>query len=74
MSSVISVRVPRELKDKMREIKVNWSEEIRKFIEQTIANYEAKKTIQEVKKVLRDVEEIPPGTIAEWISLDRKSH
>jgi len=50
MSSVISVRVPRELKDKMREIKVNWSEEIRKFIEQTIANYEAKKQFRKLRK------------------------
>jgi len=50
MSSVISVRVPRELKDKMKEIKVNWSEEIRKFIEQTIDKYEAKKQFRKLRK------------------------
>lgn len=30
---VISIRIPKELKKSMKEIGINWSEEIRKFIE-----------------------------------------
>jgi len=30
---VISFRIPKKLKENMRELEINWSEEIRKFIE-----------------------------------------
>ncbi|ADI31918.1 hypothetical protein Shell_0805 [Staphylothermus hellenicus DSM 12710] len=31
--TIISIRIPEELKEKMGKININWSEEIRKFIE-----------------------------------------
>ena len=36
MSDVISVRIPRELKEKMRKYSVDWSKEIREFLEERI--------------------------------------
>ena len=36
MSDVISVRIPRELKEKMRKYSVDWSREIREFLEERI--------------------------------------
>ena len=40
MSDVISVRVSRELKEKMKKYRVNWSNEIRRFIENRIKTLE----------------------------------
>ncbi len=40
MSDVISVRVSRELKEKMKKYRVNWSSEIRRFIEERIKTLE----------------------------------
>ena len=40
MSDVISVRVSRELKEKMKKYRVNWSSEIRRFIEARIKTLE----------------------------------
>ncbi len=40
MSDVISVRVSRELKEKMKKYRVNWSSEIRRFIEGRIKTLE----------------------------------
>lgn len=75
MSVVISIRVPRELKEKMDRIKgVNWSEEIRKFIEERITQFEVERLLEKVKEDLRDIPELPPGTIAGWLRSDRDSH
>ncbi len=44
MSVVISVRIPRELKEKMDKLKhINWSEEIRRAIKEIIIREEAKR-------------------------------
>jgi hypothetical protein len=40
VSEVVSIRVPKELRDKMRKYNVDWSEEIRRFIEERIKNLE----------------------------------
>ncbi|MHC1580026.1 MAG: hypothetical protein ACXQTZ_05220 [Candidatus Alkanophagales archaeon] len=36
---VISFRVPKELKRAMREMDVNWSEELRRFVETRVREY-----------------------------------
>jgi hypothetical protein len=36
LSDVVSVRVPRELKEKMKKYRVDWSREIRGFIEERV--------------------------------------
>lgn len=48
MSEIITVRVPRELKEKMRRYENGWSEEIRDFIESRIKQLELKELIDEV--------------------------
>jgi hypothetical protein len=49
LSDVVSVRVPRELKEKMKRYPVDWSGEIRRFIEERIRALE-------LLEVLKDVE------------------
>ncbi len=48
-SSVITVRVPKELKEKMKRLKVNWSEEIRNYLERRVQEYEFLEVLEEVR-------------------------
>ncbi len=48
MSTTITVRIPRELKEKMKENPQEWSEEVRSFIEERVRNLELEKTLEEI--------------------------
>jgi hypothetical protein len=75
MSVVVCVRIPRELRERMRRLKdVNWSDVIRRSIEETVSRYEVEEVIRKVEEDLRDVPELPPGTVSRWIRVDREGH
>jgi len=75
MSVVVCVRIPRELRERMRRLKdVNWSDVIRRSIEETASRYEVEEAVRRVEEDLRDVPELPPGTVSRWIRVDRESH
>jgi hypothetical protein len=74
MSTIICVRVSRELKEKMQKLRVNWSELIRGFIEETVSRLEAEEVLGKIEEDLRDVPELPAGTVSRWIRVDRESH
>ncbi len=72
---VISIRIPKKLKEKMDKFKeINWSEEIRKFIEDKITQYEINKALKRIEEHLNEIPELPPGTIVRWLKSDRESH
>ena len=48
VSSTFTVRVPEELREKMRRYPVEWSEEVRRFIEARIRQLELAETIRSV--------------------------
>ncbi len=48
MSSTFTVRIPPGLKERMRGLDVEWSEEVRGFIEETIRRLELMKALEEV--------------------------
>ncbi|TRM89967.1 CopG family transcriptional regulator, partial [Sulfolobus sp. A20-N-G8] len=52
MSEVVSFKVRKEIKEKMELYRneVNWSEELRRFVEQKIAEIEAKRGVDKVLK------------------------
>jgi len=75
LSTVISIRIPKNLKEKMDRFKeINWSELIRGFIEEKIAQLELEETLKEIEEHLKDVLELPAGTVTRWIRSDRESH
>jgi len=76
LSTVISVRIPRKLKEKMDELKdlVNWSEEIRKFLEKRVEELHRRKVLEEIRKVLEKIPELPKGTAAKYVREDRDSY
>ena len=55
-SEVLSIRIRRELKDKMREFgDVDWRREIESFIERRLKELELERVIKTVEKALEDV-------------------
>ncbi len=75
MSVVVCVRIPRELRERMRRLKdVNWSDVIRRFIEETVSRYEVEEAVRRVEEDLRDIPELPPGTVSSWVRVDREGH
>ena len=58
--SVVSFKVRREIKEKMRRYRdrVNWAEELRRFVEERIRELEAEENIG---KVVRELEKVPVG-------------
>lgn len=73
MSVVISVRIPKELKEKLDSLRdiVNWSEEIRNFLERRVREYYKKRVIEEVHQVIERFPECPTGTAVKYIREDR---
>jgi len=75
--SVVSVKVKKEIKEKMLKYKekVNWAEEIRKFIGMKIREIEAEENIKRVCNALSKIEfRAPKGSSVEMIREDRDSH
>ncbi|MEM1509336.1 MAG: CopG family transcriptional regulator [Thermofilaceae archaeon] len=76
MDSVVSFRVPLELKRKMDELrgKINWSEELRKFVERRVQEYEQVKTIRELEEAIMGLPSMPRGTAVGYVREDRDSN
>ena len=76
MSVTVSFRVPRELKRKMDELRglINWSEEVRKFIERRVREYEQLKAIEELEEIVKGIPTAPRGTAVRYVRGDRDSH
>ena len=49
MSSTFTIRIPQELKEKMKKLNAEWSEEVRSFIEEKVKNLELMKAIEEIE-------------------------
>jgi len=55
-TTTLSIRIRRELKEKMRELKeVDWRVEIEKFIEEKIREIELSKTLKLIEEALANV-------------------
>jgi predicted DNA-binding protein len=76
LSAVVSFRIPKELKEKMDRLRpyINWSDEIRKFIEKKVREYERLMIIEEVENVIRSLPEVPKGTVTAYVREDRDSN
>jgi uncharacterized protein YpiB (UPF0302 family) len=75
MSTVVCVRIPKKLKERMQKFRnVNWSELIRRFIEDTVIQLEAEELLRKIEEDLKDIPELPAGTTSRWIRIDREGH
>jgi len=76
MTSVISIRVPYEIKQEMERLKteINWNEEIKLFLKNTINERKKRALLDElVKKRLHRID-LPKGTAEKMVREDRDSH
>ena len=71
---VISFRIPAELKQRLKEVDLNWSEEVRKFIEARVREYKRENALREIDALLKDVPSPGSGTASRYVREDRESH
>lgn len=71
---VISFRIPKELKKSMKEVDINWSEEIRNFIEARVREYKRRKALEEIDTMLANLPEAKKGTAGKYVREDRDSN
>ena len=76
MSEVVSFKVKREIKEKMMRYKgvVNWSEELRRFVEEKLRELEARENFKAIMKELSSATwSVPKGFSAGSVREDRDS-
>ena len=73
MSSVLSIRIPRKLKEEMDKLKgvVDWKKEITQFIEQRIKYYKKRLVLEEIERELEKHPVLPRGSGVRSVREDR---
>jgi len=72
----VSFRVPRELKEKMDNLRehINWSEELRRFVENRVKQFEQEKAVEELEEIIKRIPPSPRGTTTKYVREDRDSY
>lgn len=70
---IVAIRVPEETKKKMKEIPVDWSEYLRKMIEERIEREKNKTILKNLKKIWKCMPGTPKGFSAQSVREDRDS-
>jgi hypothetical protein len=70
--NVITVKVPSELKKKMKQVKVNWSEYIRDSIRKKIEEQRLKAASAKIDEIRTRAKPVPTEEIVSWIREDRE--
>jgi anaerobic ribonucleoside-triphosphate reductase len=71
--AVVSVKVPEGIKKRMRQVEINWSEEIRSYILKKIKETEKEQKLKEIREMIRGVK-VHKGTASALVREDRDSH
>ena len=71
MSVVIGVRVPKELKKKLDELGINYSEEIRKFLEELVFKERMRRVLEDVKRIRKKIGKVEGNLAVEFVREDR---
>ncbi|WP_297490188.1 hypothetical protein [Thermococcus sp.] len=72
--AVISIRIPDDLKAKMKELDINWSEEIRRFIERKIREEDKERALRKMHELLVGGTPSERGTGRKYVREDRDSN
>jgi len=65
-TATLSIRIRKELKEKMKEVGIDWRREIEEFIERRIREVELAKVLEALDEALRGV---PPSPEPAWRSI-----
>jgi len=76
LSEVVSFKVPREVKLRMKKLEkyVNWSEELRKFLIKRVEELEREVNFREVLENLKNTGSVEEGFSVESVREDRDSY
>ncbi|ADI32031.1 hypothetical protein [Staphylothermus hellenicus] len=76
MSVVLSIRIPKKLKEEMDKLKdlVDWPSEIRAFLEERVRRYKRIKVLREVDQILEQLPETPRGLADKLMREDRERY
>ncbi len=75
MSEVVSFKVPKEVREKMRKYSkvVKWSEELRNYVIERIRAIEREENLSKVMEIIESTRKVPEGFSLESIREDRES-
>ncbi|MEM4329232.1 MAG: hypothetical protein QXS68_08360 [Candidatus Methanomethylicaceae archaeon] len=68
----VSIKVPKELRDLMRMVSVNWSEYLREVIQIKLGMELGKKALNSLDETRMRVQEMPAEDLVKWIREDRE--
>jgi len=68
----VSVKVPEEIRRLMREMDVNWSEYLRRVIEDKIRVEMARNALRKLDKIRGGAGSVPTEEVVRWIREDRE--
>ena len=69
----VSVKVPEELREMMRRVKVDWSEYLREAIRAKIREELAKEASEKLDEIRGKAGDVPTDVLVEWIRAERES-
>mgnify|MGYP000427393740 CR=1 FL=1 len=70
--SIITIRIPRELKEKMKKYReINWSEVVRRALEERIRIQERIEATRRMDEIRRKVKPVKRRELDKWIREDR---
>lgn len=73
-TTVISVRIRKEIKEELQRAGVDISKEVRKFLEDLARRKRLERELEEVKRILSRVKPSPRGFSRNVIREERRSH
>jgi len=70
--NAITVKVPSELKKKMKQVEVNWSEYVRECIQKKIDEQRMKAASAKLDEIRARAKPVPTEELVAWIREDRE--
>lgn len=70
--SAVTVKVSGELKEKMRRVRVNWSEYIREAIQRKVEEQRVKAASVKIDEVRKRAKSVSTDELVSWIREDRE--
>ena len=71
MSTIIAVKVPKELKRKLEESGIEYSKEIRKFLEELVRRETVRRAVARALEIQRKIGKVKGNLVAELVREDR---
>jgi hypothetical protein len=71
-ANVVTVKVSNELKEKMKQVKVNWSQFIREAIKRKIEEQRLKEASQKLDEIRMRSKPVPTDELVSWVREDRE--